>query len=82
MKTVTVTLADRPAEEIHRDFAEALAFPPYYGNNLDALYDALTDICEDTELCLLETETAEAARFLRVAKNAERENPFLTVTTE
>lgn len=27
----------------HRYLAEMLAFPDYYGNNLDALYDCLTE---------------------------------------
>ena len=30
-------------EDLHRIFREALSFPDWYGNNLDALYDCLTD---------------------------------------
>ena len=33
---------------IHRILKETLGFPDYYGENLDALYDCLTDIREDT----------------------------------
>lgn len=29
--------------EVHRKLAEEMHFPEYYGNNLDALYDILTD---------------------------------------
>ena len=28
----------------HRQIARALSFPSYYGNNLDALYDCLTEM--------------------------------------
>ena len=31
-------------EEIHDYIAEELSFPSYYGKNLDALYDVLTDL--------------------------------------
>lgn len=34
--------------EIHEYIAEKMAFPEYYGHNLDALYDCLTDITEPT----------------------------------
>lgn len=38
--------------QIHEYIAEKLDFPDYYGKNLDALYDCLTDICEDTEVSI------------------------------
>ena len=31
-------------EDLHRIFAQTLAFPDWYGNNLDALYDCLTSL--------------------------------------
>ena len=31
-------------ENAHRHLREALGFPAYYGANLDALYDCLTDM--------------------------------------
>ena len=33
----------RTKEDLHSIFREALSFPDWYGNNLDALYDCLTD---------------------------------------
>ena len=36
--------------------AEAFGFPSYYGFNLDALYDCLTDPCEETEVILTHTD--------------------------
>ena len=31
-------------EDLHRIFSEALCFPSWYGNNLDALHDQLTSL--------------------------------------
>ena len=36
--------------QIHEYIAQKLDFPEYYGKNLDALYDCLTDICDETEI--------------------------------
>ncbi len=44
------TLLDR--EAIHDAFAERFSFPDYYGRNLDALHDCLTDMDEDTRIVL------------------------------
>lgn len=49
MKVVTVNKEQLKTPEMaHAYLAELLAFPDYYGANLDALYDVLTDIHEDT----------------------------------
>lgn len=52
-----VQLADTPEnkstdykEMIHSYIADSLGFPEYYGKNLDALYDCLTDIDEPTAI--------------------------------
>ncbi len=46
-------LAGAPARrEIHRYIAGKMDFPVYYGHNLDALYDCLTDITEPTAIGL------------------------------
>lgn len=34
-------------QELHHYLAKELNFPDYYGNNLDALYDCLTEISTD-----------------------------------
>ena len=45
-------------EDLHRIFRESLSFPAWYGNNLDALYDCLTDI--SGKVRLLDWDSAEA----------------------
>ena len=47
MKKVKINLGWEK-EKIHSTLAEELAFPSYYGKNLDALYDVLTEMCEET----------------------------------
>lgn len=37
-------------EMLHDTLAAALDFPDWYGRNLDALYDCLTDLAEETEI--------------------------------
>ena len=42
---LTVDLSGvKTAEELHEALKEAFEFPEYYGGNLDALHDCLTDI--------------------------------------
>ena len=43
---------DRSA--IHDYLKRKLGLPDYYGGNLDALYDCLTGICEDTRIGITE----------------------------
>ena len=47
----------RTREDLHRLFQETLCFPDWYGCNLDALYDCLTEI--SGKVRLLDWETAE-----------------------
>ena len=80
------TIGDRAA--LHGALAGALDFPDWYGGNLDALFDCLTDLREDAELHILHPAALEGAlgpyagRFLRVLRAAEEENPRLTVQVE
>ena len=70
----------------HSHLAERLELPTYYGRNLDALYDVLTDIGEETEIIL----TAPAAvaeqmgkygeALLATLQEAAEENPLLMIT--
>ena len=46
-------------EMLHQELREALGFPAWYGGNLDALYDCLTDLQEETVICLAHEEELE-----------------------
>ena len=85
MKNITLdcsAIADKLA--LHIALAKALSFPDYYGKNLDALYDCLTDIREDTTLTLLHFGTLDSFRsgFQAVLEEAENENPHLFVNIQ
>ena len=77
-------MADRPAAHAH--LAARLDLPSYYGRNLDALYDVLTDIGADTEIILMDpAAVAEqlgkyGEALLSTMQEAAEENPRLTIT--
>ena len=52
MKTITIYCAFMDKESLHAALQHSLSFPNYYGANLDALYDCLTELEEDTHLIL------------------------------
>jgi ribonuclease inhibitor len=81
MKTCIIDgaqITDR--RELHRILAEKLDFPEWYGNNLDALYDCLTDEREEVQIAILHGEELKkrlgtyAQRFLTVLERASEEN--------
>lgn len=75
-------------EQLHDALADSLGFPEWYGRNLDALYDCLTELHEDTEVRLLnESEMkqhlGEYAGFLaEVLRVAAEENPKIRYVEE
>ncbi len=63
----------------HDYLKEALALPEYYGRNLDALYDCLTELGE-TEIQFVNLDAAGDSYFSRVLsvfQEAREENPRL-----
>ena len=72
-------------DRLHRLLAEQLDFPDWYGGNLDALYDCLTDLTEETTVILFhsqalaETLGTAYTRFCRVLTDAAAENPRLDI---
>ena len=71
-------LAD--AAKVHDYLMKMLDFPKYYGKNLDALHDCLTDL-ENIEITIT-PPTEDGAIFqkiLRVFKAADRENESLKI---
>lgn len=73
---------------LHSKLREKLPLPSWYGNNLDALYDALTDMEVPARIHFLAWE--KAARrlpsymkaFHRVLVDAEKDNPGLNIVFE
>lgn len=64
----------------HEYLQEMLPLPGYYGRNLDALYDCLTEM-EELEVSFTGTEEAEPyfEKVLRVFRDAARRNTGLTI---
>lgn len=48
-------------DELHKALKQTLHLPDWYGENLDALFDCLTDIGTETELILQNSRTLEQA---------------------
>jgi ribonuclease inhibitor len=72
-------------EEAHAYLAKRLSFPDYYGRNLDALHDCLTELQEPTDLIIYQYAAmksqlgAYAARMMTVLTGAAQENRFLQI---
>ena len=70
-------------ESLHDFLARELAFPDWYGGNLDALYDCLTDLREEVTIAVPDLDGIEAQlggyarKVMRVFIDASRENPNL-----
>ena len=83
MKTIQIDLMpSRTREELHAYLKEILHLPSYYGANLDALYDCLTDTDGDTVIEVRYSKVS-AGRYekllLTVLRDAASENRHLTV---
>ena len=79
MKQITLDgniLSD--AAMVHDYLIEMLEFPEYYGKNLDALHDCLTDLEHiDITITAPKEDGAIFQKILRVFKAAERESESL-----
>ena len=72
-------------EEVHDRFARALDLPEWYGRNLDALFDCLTEQSEPVTVRLLHQEALEdrlgrrGLALVRLLRRAAAENPRVTL---
>ena len=69
--------------ELHLALKKAFGFPEYYGMNLDALHDCLTDM-NDTQLVITDCAAASGQMekwpgFLSVFFDSAEENPGLDI---
>lgn len=85
MKTILLdTAAVSSMGELHSLLKEALSFPAWYGNNLDALFDCLTDLGEETALTLCGSEPLARTlgprwnAFTATLSDAAAKNPLFT----
>ena len=76
----------RTRETAHPYLARMLDMPAYYGNNLDALYDCLTETGPRTVVLLgadsLRRAGGYGAKLLAVLEDAARDNPGLRLEME
>ena len=89
MRKITLDIERmRSLPMLHKYLHTALALPEYYGANLDALYDCLTEIAESTELVVPKKVADEAylgwygQQFLQMLEDAAAENEALRVTLQ
>lgn len=75
-------------QQLHREIAQQLELPDYYGENLDALWDVLTEWSEPLEVtvqnssALLYRLGEESGSVLQLLQEAEEENAAITVNIE
>lgn len=73
---------------LHSFLAAQMHFPEWYGGNLDALFDCLTDVHTPTRIRVTEKNSLKkslgsyADRFLRLLTDASTENPDLQIVFE
>lgn len=78
----------RSAEAVHDRFAQGLNLPAWYGRNLDALFDCLTERGEPVTIRLLHPDALEDCLgrrgrvLVRLLRRAAEENPRLTLLEE
>lgn len=75
-------------DDLHDALMRQLRLPEWYGRNLDALYDCLTDMGEDTEVRLLHADELIAhlgvygSVLQTMLRDACEENPHLSFMVE
>lgn len=87
MRTITLDLERMTSvPALHKYLRSALALPAHYGDNLDALYDCLTEIAEPTQIVVPANVTDNeklgwyGEQLLEVLQDAAEENKNLQVT--
>ncbi len=84
MKTVELNGKRMTSEAAAQEYLfDMFDFPVYYGDDLDALYDALADIVEETHVSIINREAMEnssyGSRLMWVFEDAAEDNDNLTL---
>lgn len=66
------------SQEGHCYLKQMMDFPDYYGNNLDALYDLLTEIKGPVEIHIVNSEKMDL-RMKKVFESASEENKDMNI---
>lgn len=87
MNTIIINGSEMTSRDsAHAHLAERLSFPNYYGRNLDALHDCLTEVNEPTHIIIEHCNEialslgSYGAALLEVLHISAQENSFLTVS--
>ena len=80
MRCVIIDCTDIDTREALYDaLSNHLKTPVWFGRNLDALHDCLTDVGAPTRLILTGASSPCGEHFVRVFKDAARRNKYLSV---
>lgn len=89
METIVIDGAMMPSRDAAHDYlAQSLSLPDYYGRNLDALYDLMTERGEPVRLLVRRQEVLREAlgdygdALLRTIREAAAENGAIEVEFE
>ncbi|MBQ7216847.1 MAG: barstar family protein [Synergistaceae bacterium] len=81
MRVVLDALRLQRKDEAHKYLREALDFPEYYGGNLDALHECLTEL-DGAVIEFVNTDKVSGGYFARVMEvftDSAEENPALKI---
>ena len=89
MRTIHIDGSNIKSKEVlHEVLMKELSLPEWYGKNLDALYDALTELGEETHIIIDNSEEMlknldeYGKKFLKVLEDASNDNEFLVYFLE
>lgn len=75
-------------KQLHELIAEGLQFPDWYGGNLDALYDCLTGVYDETHIVLKDFAKLQenlgsyALSVRKVLLKADEDNDYIHINIE
>ena len=81
MRVILDALKLQDKEQAHKYLCEAMKFPDYYGGNLDALHDCLSEL-DDVQVEFVNTEKVSGGYFSKVKQvfmDSTEENSGLKV---